>query len=301
MLENGEWALGTNFEMASDEIMICGERSAIPRVLNKFFEKLSLKRLEEEPEYLEKARNGLKVKYLAASSFKELGTDKSAADCCSDCLSWLNTEKCASDDTTIAYLLKNPETQKMELHLREIKESLPYGHENVSLTNENILELPLISTQKAKNQMCEENIGDKKLIEMLEDAKKAYETNTNANVSKCEYSDKSKNTTATVLFSDGKTVTAQRVDWTRRWFTDPALIAASIGLQNTGNNKPEIVAIAYYGNTDVPNIQAMGRISQSRGNGDTLIVTAKDDTVNVRTILDYMPNLYVSSKKSVKS
>jgi cytidine deaminase len=58
-----------------------------------------------------------------------------------------------------------------------------------------------------------------------------------------------------------------------------------------------VQAVAYYGTepTDMPSIQSLGVLAQpARGGPDTLIAVIEHDTLQIRTISDYMPYLYLS-------
>lgn len=324
MFENGHWAVASNIEN-SDEIVLCGERSALVTVWNKTLSKLSLGKLRTDAAYKQKALNGLKVKYMAMSNFSPPGTAP-AGNACSDCLSWMNLDRFFQASTQIAVINKDPQNGKYKLTIRPLTEQLPYwGKQQPSITDKPIESLPVQISDRAKAAVVKANISQEQLIETIQKAKEAYE-----DAQTTELSDKK--VAASVLLSPGDVISkAERMDWTRRWFIPPDILAASngyqlvkqcqrliqSGMQNlqkvlpsggdnadlaqklVGHEKDDVKinAVAYYGNEKVPYIESLGRISQDRGSGDTLVVLVENDTVQVRTILDYMPYLYISSKK----
>lgn len=293
MFENGKWAVSTNMENTAEN-GFCGERSALVRTWNQSLEKLSLKKLKTDNTYKEKAQQGLKARYLAMSSFNLPGEDTGAGSPCSDCLNWLNETRYFSPKAQIATIEKNPESGKYTLRMRNIKEVLPYWGENaVSTTDKSIKELKIEKTDKAQKFMAENNISEEALQKLLQEAKKVSE-----NARTTELSDK--NTAAAALFSNGKIESSEKMDWTRRWFISPDLVAITKGLQKKSTPEAtKVLAVAYYGNDKTPYIDSLGRISQDRGTGNTLVLTVQNDEIKARTIYDYMPYLYISSKKPV--
>lgn len=100
-----------------------------------------------------------------------------------------------------------------------------------------------------------------------------------------------------VLMSNNQIVTGKKFDWTRRWNSPAELNAVMKAFDKFDDKNLEVKAVAYYGEKGVPDIKAMGMISQERGNKNTLIATIQNDQIKVRTILDYMPYLYISTKR----
>ena len=100
-LSNGMWHLATNFNNTRNEISaICGERSAIVGAYNDLLKTSSLQDSVSKP-------INFKVKYIAMSSYKNLGEDKNSAYPCADCLSWFNTTRYFDNNTTVVSLEKN--------------------------------------------------------------------------------------------------------------------------------------------------------------------------------------------------
>lgn len=142
--------------------------------------------------------------------------------------------------------------------------------------------------------MRNKGIESEQLLKALEAAKKA-----GSNSSTSEFSGVFD--AAATLMSDGSIFDGVRFDWTARW-TDPAdLKAASDGVVflRKRNQAANIDAVAYYGDKP-PSVYSLGVLGQpTRGGPDTLVVTVEGngerDQIQVRTILDLMPNLYISS------
>jgi cytidine deaminase len=62
--------------------------------------------------------------------------------------------------------------------------------------------------------------------------------------------------------------------------------------------EPVVKAVAYYGEAgeDIPNVKSLGYLAKkNHGGPDTLIITVEHDQLMVRTIRDYMPELYISA------
>lgn len=291
MFENGEWAVGSNIENTAENIL-CGERTSLPRLWNQTLEKLSLPKLKSDQAYKENTINGLKVRYLAMSSFKTPGEDLSAGGPCSDCLNWINEPRFFSPNTEIATIIKDQDN-KYNLVVKNIKELLPYWNEgSSSVTDQPVKNLDkLEKTDKAITFMQENNITDENIYSLLEEAKSASSIAKTTELS-------GKNAAAAVLMDNKKTVSSERMDWTRRWFISPDLVAVTKAVQDQSNPvSSKVLAVAYYGNDSFPYIDSLGRISQDRGSGNTLVIKIEDNKIKVRTILDYMPYLYISSKK----
>lgn len=323
--DNGQWAVATNIENSPD-VVLCGERSALVRVWNQTLQSLSLDKLRKDEAYLEAARKGLKVNYLAMSSFNYPGEDVGAGNPCSDCLSWLNLEKYFKHDTKIVTFERDPQTRQPKLIIRGIKEVLPHwGAQLESVTDKPIDSLPVNISQRAKQSMEKHGITQQKLQELVEEAKQAQAAGVTS-----ELSDKNVGTAA--LLTPGEMIIkGDRMDWTRRWNIPPDEMAAASGFQflkqlqqkaargvdilnevgpwnakNDGfierfakhaDEEVAVKAVAYYGADKVPYLASLGRISQGRGAADTLIAVIRNDKIEIETILDYMPYLYISSKK----
>ncbi len=112
VLQNGLSAVAVNSEFSRDDVL-CGERSGIVSALNRSMERMELTPLREDPDYLQKARSGLKVRWLVMSSAHRQpppnptdpakDTMGSAAPC-SDCQAWMATQEYFDPDTRIVSL-----------------------------------------------------------------------------------------------------------------------------------------------------------------------------------------------------
>lgn len=281
--------IGANAETAT-----CGERTSLMGLWNKSIQALKLddlKKLEDPKSFAQNFNEGTKVQYLAMSSNKPIGTDASAGTPCSDCLTWMNENKFFSDDTIIASIEpKSKEEITPVLKLRKVKELLPFRNEKSSKLNHQmgmIEFLPIKPTTNAKEYMKEKGIKNTHIQKLINQAKTAYDTNKTTELS-------GNNNAAAILFNDGKVETQGKFDYTSRWFDHPALTSISNTLSKDKNK--EVQAIAYYGDSDVPYISSLGKIAQERGSKDTLVATIQGDSTQVRTIQDYMPHMYISSK-----
>lgn len=298
-LSNGLWTLATNFNNTRNEISaVCGERSSTLGLFNKWLRSLSLSRLQKDAGYRDLSQQGsaFKVRYLAMSSFKEIGTDKNAASPCTDCLSWLNTERFFDDSTRIVSLEKDAEGQ-LCLKMRTVKESLPYRHEKESLIKgtQTLNELGYAITPKALEVMEKSGISQESVLQTLNRAKEAYDTN------KCT-AFSSQNVGAAVFDNNGKITTGKKVDWGKRWFMEPLELAISKAVEDAPN-ETKIKAVAYYGQgivndkgithqDGVVSLQTLGRLKTDKGNSETLVISVIDDKITVRTIDDYMPEKF---------
>ncbi len=103
---------------------------------------------------------------------------------------------------------------------------------------------------------------------------------------------------AAVLDNDGDVTTGRRLNWSTRWFMEPAELAISKVIEEKPNAK--IGAIAYYGESSVNtkggildesivSLQTLGRLLSVSDDPDALVVTMVDDKLKIRTIDDYLP------------
>ena len=78
-MQNGVWGLGTNIELAlSDDILLCGERSATVRAFNGALDKFSLADFQDDAKRAE-IKDGMKIDFMALSSgHKDFGDDAAA-------------------------------------------------------------------------------------------------------------------------------------------------------------------------------------------------------------------------------
>lgn len=322
MFENGKWGPPTaNIENSTDNAF-CAERSAIVATWNKFLENLSPVRLKNNSNYKQKAIESMKVKYLVRCSSLGPKQGQEGTPCC-DCLNWFNYDRFFNPHTEFANLSFDCTKNKYLLEIKKLDELLPYwGKHAPSLSEQDVFSLPLEITPKAQNYIQQNNISEQTLQNMVQKAKETYTQSQTSELS-------DKNLACSVLLAPGNLIIADdRMDWTRRWFTPPDLLAASNGFKfikkcqdyiKAGKNidklipedltidkealvknideTPKIHAIAYYGDDKVPYLEGLGRISQDRGSANTLVLVVQDNKIKIDTILGYMPFLYISSKK----
>lgn len=297
-MKDGTWALATNFNNTRNEISnFCGERSAIVGAFNKWLSSISLNKLDKDKQYSssQQQNNGFKIKTIAMSSAKELGTDRNAAAPCADCLSWLNTERFISDNTKIMTLLKDG--SKFTLSIRNVKDYLPHrGEYDSIITNRKPLkDLKFEISDSAKESMEQNNISQKDIVRLLQGAKMAYTHNKNAKFT-------GQDVGASVMDETGNVTSAKKLEWSKRWFVEPLEFAVAKALEGKGPNA-KILACGYYGNgvvkdnrrvhrDGVVSLQTLGRIKTDRGNIGTIVATVQNNKITVRTIGDYMPQKF---------
>lgn len=290
--------LSTNFNNTRNEISaVCGERSAVLGLFNKWLSKISLKKLQENPKYQEllKQDRAFKIECIAMSSYKDIGTDKNSASPCADCLSWINTQRFFADDTKIASL-ESDNDGKLFLNVRTIEELLPYRNDKESVVSGHKTpnDLSCCTTKNAEMAMEKNCISQETILKLISQAQKSYFENKNAHFS-------SQNIAAAVLDSDNQITTGKKIDWSKRWYVEPLELAVSKVIEDCPDKK--IKAAAYYGDryvTDkgithedgVVSIATLGRLKIQSGSPETLVITVVNDEILIRTIDDYMPQKF---------
>lgn len=283
LLENGQWALGTNIELTRDNVF-CGERSALVNSWNSALNKVNVEDLQD-PARRTQVEDGLKGKLLAMSS-GESPDNPSAGSPCSECQSWLATDRYFGPETLIANLGKTDQG-RFFIRVRQVQDLLPLlPGQMPSNTAKSIASLPVNVSARAREAMQAQGIEADALTRLIKQAKAAYRSNDTAVHS-------GKNTGSAVLLSNGKTVKGQRLDWTARWFESPELAAATRGVQSLKADR--VQAVAYYGDAVMPEVKTLGILAQETWGGpDTLIAVIEQDAIEVRTIRDYMTDIYIS-------
>lgn len=297
-LANGSWHLATNFNNTRNEISaICGERSTLLGAYNDTIKKLSLTKLKKNKTYINKTQKGFQATYLAMSSYKPIGTDKNAASPCVDCLSWFNTDRIFKDNTRVASLEKD-ENSSLCLKIKTLKEMLPYRNEKESIINcdKKIRELGFDITPDATEVMKKKNISNDQILKLIEEAKNTHDSNECTDFS-------TQNIGASVLTNKGDIITGKKIDWSKRWFMEPAEFAISKAVENSPKNTI-INAMAYYGKgiivdengiehrDGVVSLETLGRVKTKYGSSETLVLSVIDDKIAVRTIDNYMPEKF---------
>lgn len=283
LMGNGQWALGTNIELTRDTVL-CGERSSLVNSWNAALARIPVETLQDESQKAD-VEKGLKGVLLAMSSGDDV-SHPSAGSPCSECQSWLATDRYFGPDTIVTNLGKN-EQGRYFIRARQMKELLPLLAQQVpSRTDKAIASLPVHVSDKARAAMQAHGLGEAALVKLVKQAKEAYRTNETAVHS-------GKNTGSAVLLSNGKTVKGQRLDWTARWFESPELAAATRGVQRLHGDR--VQAVAYYGDAVMPEVKTLGILAQETWGGpDTLMAVIEQDAIQVRTIQDYMTDIYIS-------
>ena len=293
-LSNGMWHLATNFNNTRNEISaICGERAAIVGAYNDLLKTSLLQDSVSKP-------INFKVKYIAMSSYKNLGEDKNSAYPCADCLSWLNTSRYFDNNTTIVSLEKNENTGKYTLNLNSIEQYLPYRNDVVNVIDKPYDKLDIDFSQSGLISAKQKGFNKQDIIKIAEETQQIYNSN--------KLSDVSNHNIAASIIANGKTFTAGKIDFSKRWYVEPALFAASKAIEKFGNDT-KIDCICYAGNSlfsdnygvihndGVVNIKTLGMLNTKYATSETLVITCDRDKINVRTIKDYMPEQFKFKQK----
>ncbi len=288
------WHLATNFNNTRNEISaICGERAAIVGAYNDLLKTSSLQDSVSNP-------INFKVKYIAMSSYKNLGEDKNSASPCADCLSWLNTSRYFDNNTTIVSLEKNENSGKYTLNLNSIEQYLPYRNDVVNVIDKPYDKLDIKFSQSGLISAQQKGFNKQDIIKIAEETQQIYNLN--------NLSEVSNHNIAASIIANGKTFTAGKIDFSKRWYVEPALFAASKAIEEFGNDT-KIDCICYAGNSlfsdnygvihndGVVNIKTLGMLNTKYATPETLVITCDRDKINVRTIKDYMPEQFKFKQK----
>ena len=279
------WSLGTNFNNTRNDISsVCGERSAILSAYNHAL-----------VSYMKNSQNGFdfKIKYLCMSSNIDINDYYDFIVPCEDCLSWLNTNRCFDENTTIFSFVRK-EDGILKISATKLEKLLPY---RVNLTsNKYSKDKKLKITNIAKNSLIKYQIDEILINKIL---LKTYEAYKNNNLTKIS----GQNIAASVLFND-EIMTFNKLDWTKRWFVEPLEHVCADAMQKTEGNL-EIKAICYFGDEfnnsnikdGVVSIKTLGRIRQKHANSGTLLILNLEDEILVTTIGEYLPKKFVQGYK----
>ncbi len=328
-LQSGVKATAVNSEFNREDIL-CGERSAIVSALNQAIQKIPFKLIQNNPTALEKASEGLQVKRLIMSGAHRQKGENPVSDAqdnlsspapCSDCLSWLSTDEYFSPDTQVVTLEKtlSPAVSQtpgqkpaFTLNIQTVQQLLPnWGVKAVSKSSQGIDALPVVISESAKGllsqhpwfvgkQMTQAGL-ETMAKSLLQKAKTSYDTNPLTEVSK-------KNAAVATQFQNLEApIAASRFDITARWYLEPGKTTLEKGfrkmqvngLTTDPNQGAVAIAYAFYGDTALPTVNTLGHLSQlERGNGadQTLIINIENDKIQVKTIRDWMPQVYMSAR-----
>lgn len=310
--ENGVQGLGTNVE-ATRQTTFCDLRFAINDAYNK-----SLHEADEADLTPEKLK--VKTVYLANAQVDGLPPVP-----CSDCQEWLNS-RFFDPDTRMVSLERDGETGDYFIHARPLSEMLPLHKGRAEkprmTTDQPLATLPFDLSDHAQAVLGTQGNrhldSDVKVRRLLARAQKAYDGNLTSEYTRKaqeEGEDVARRTGVSVLVSPlNLMMGGSRFEWTTRWFEAADLKTGALAFQLAARlhqwlkrlvpgflqkplerllEGPRIQAVAYYGeDPDLPPIASLGRIGRRRGSEKTLIVTVENDRIQVRTIQDFLPELY---------
>ncbi len=289
---DNHWSIGTNFNNTRNDISsICGERSAILASYNEALVRFS----KSGSNYF-----NFKIKYICMAQSEELSMIKNSAVPCEDCLSWLNTTRYFDDMTTIFSFEKN---QKGMLCLKSAKLTDFLPCKDYELSNNFDFEKPVKYSSSAINSMEKFNLTEEDIMVLVNKNYDLYKENTLSNIS-------NQNVVCSVL-ANGKIYSASKIDWTKRWFTEPLEFASSKAIENEKEHC-KIAIIAYFGDSCSYNpltkekfndggisIKSLGRIRQKYASPDTLLVLNLEDSLTVLTIGEYLPKKFIQGYKII--
>lgn len=298
-LSNGKWYSAGNVEL-NREITLCGERVAILSAL----ENLKQAPLQDE----------IKVKTVLVGnnqrSFKKL---------CADCLSWLATDKYFSPDTQVVSVQQDKDTNQLALKIRSLKDVIPFHlrlEKGPATTDRPIAQLPVAMSAKASEICAQKHVSLEQLVNLVEKAQKAFESQSAKRFS-------AKPAAAVVQFKPFGKSAGIRFEWAPRFSESEDLHAIAAGIQRVTRvqntlgkmlrildkapfeasnlkqklgfflNKPTIEAIAYYGeDNNLPPLVSIGRMVKQGAKEETLIAKIENNTVQIRTLGEYMTEIY---------
>lgn len=293
-LADGTEGISANVE-ASRQLTLCDLRLAIGAAQNQWIQKQS--QHTQAPSSLPP----VKTIYLVSANLKD---DHPIP--CADCQEWLASPICPPDVSVIS-LEKNAAGQPPIMRQRSVQEMLPLykGRSILSKTNRSIADLPVTFSTLANTQSNDPYppLSPKAARDLIGQAQSAYLANRSlARDSRVPTG------VAMLLHPSGRLITGARVDWSTRWHVPADLATVAAGLTRkspptlTGGNESDLLpekiqAVAYYGDdTQLPPITSLGRIARNRGSAETRILTIEDDALQVRTIKDFLPELYRDGK-----
>lgn len=302
LLADGTEGMGTNVE-ASRQVTLCDLRLALSTAQNRWVE-----RQIGNPSAASTVP-AVRTIYLVNA---DANGDQPIP--CADCQEWLASPLCPPD-TEVVSLERGSQDGAPLIRSRTVREMLPLYKDRLQArftTSDPVAELPVQYSDAAK--AIREPLSEAQARHLLATAQKAYQAGQSlARESKRE-------TGAAVLLSpSGAISTGNRLDWSTRWHESADLAAAAEGLSQANRlsqqiqklslgqwwpralrgkrqqqSAPESIrAVAYYGDdSNLPPIASLGRIARKRGSAQTLIITVERGCVQIRTIQDFLPELY---------
>lgn len=286
VLADGTEAMSANVE-ASRQVSLCDLQLAIGAAQNRWIEK----HVSQLPESAQVP--AVRAVYLVNAN---LEGDQPIP--CADCQKWLASPLCPPDVKIISLEKtnnKNNDTIEPIMRIRTVQQMLPlYKRENPAFTTVLPLDaLPVrysLFAEKAIEQLGK-FLSREQIQTLLERAQKSFHDN--ASLAK----DSGLPAGASVLLMPSGIISeGGRVDWSTRWHdpADLATAAAALCVASQQDAKPQTIqAVAYYGNDpNLPPIASLGRMARKRGSANTFIINVEQDQIQLRTIQDFLPELY---------
>ena len=215
---------------------------------------------------------------------------------CEDCLSWFNTNRYFGDNTIIFSFEKD---YKSGLIIRAVSLIELLSCRNLKTSNVFKLDKEIKYSKNAVKSIQKLNLEENKILGLLNKTYKSYKDAKRINISNQYIS-------CSILVDD-KIYSANKTDWTKRWFVEPL----DYLLKNTldkSNSSIKIDAISYFGDEysgveqdkfddGVVSIKALGRVRQKYATSDTIIILNLADCIYVTTIGEFLPKKFVQGYK----
>jgi cytidine deaminase len=298
------WGQGVNIVLSTSQVL-CSERAS---VTDAFTENISNPTLSET-----QPKSKVKTMILSTVNLAEELTP------CSDCMSWLNTSSYFEPDTRIVNLIQDSSTKEPQLWVRTLRDILPmWGKQKPSISYQILDRLPIQLSPTAQGMS---HLTPEKISSLVNRAKQDYLESQPTKFTQSKLS-------CAALFSNGVVSADSRFEWHKRLVESADLNAVGKGfrprptwktllmsplskigsvlkkwLTHTPPEEPTVKAIAYYGHVEeeIPDIRSLGYLAKKQhGSADVLVICIEDDVIQVRTIRDYLPNLYISATDSAK-
>lgn len=278
--QDNYWSIGTNFNNTRNDISsVCGERSAILASYNE-----ALLRYSKNPV----GAFVFKIKYLCMASNIDLKDIKETIAPCEDCLSWLNTNK-YFDFNTLIFSFERDENNELIIKASKLTDFLPYKNLKTSTNYSQNKEIKY--TKNAYQIYQKLNIKKEDIISILEKNISLYKNNQHHKTS-------GQNIVCSIV-SNNKIYSSQKIDWTKRWNTEPLENCATKAIEENGLDA-RISLVSYFGDEAPDNlvsIKSLGRIRQKYANNDTLLVLNFESYILITTIGEYLPKKFKQGYK----
>ncbi|WP_373532933.1 hypothetical protein [Vampirovibrio sp.] len=305
VLADGTEGMSTNLE-ASRQVSLCDLRLALGAARNRWIESK-----------VGSPSGSLQVPEVQTIYLVNANLDGDQPIPCADCQEWLASPLCPPD-TRVISLERGAGATDPIIRTRTVRQMLPLYKDReppVLTTTRPLKTLPVSYSPLAQNVVArsETALSDKQVKTLVLKAQQAFQQNQSL------AKDSGLAAGASVLLHPSGLITeAGRVDWSTRWQQPADLTAAAIGLARC-NGLPEtakpswrqwfsggrrqlppeseasqsIQAVAYYGNdSGLPPITSLGRMARKRGSAQTLVITVEQSQIQVRTVKDFIPELY---------